>query len=228
MKKLLLLLFIVVQSTVAQQIYWEQVGLKVDSGKAKYVLNLIDSFYSEIEMPDGVSLALDAVWYHPEGYESTHYITFSGSLEGITELRKLRSGDKYDKYNAEIANFCSITTIQSGSTLARWNTNKGADPISQLWQFNVSDPATFLNEFMKMEKAFPQDGYLSIGLITQGASSDGENHYVYTTHKDYKSAISWGPKTQKAQSAFLSFQKNTGAYANYLGTVTLNRVKVWN
>ena len=35
MKKLLLLLFIVVQSTVAQQIYWEQVGLKVDSGKAK-------------------------------------------------------------------------------------------------------------------------------------------------------------------------------------------------
>ena len=58
MKKLLLLLFIVAQSTVAQQIYWEQVGLKVDSGKAKYVLNLIDSFYSEIEMPDGVSLAL--------------------------------------------------------------------------------------------------------------------------------------------------------------------------
>ena len=228
MKKVLLLLLILTQSVTAQNIFWEQVGLSVEPGKAGYVLELVDSFYSEIEMPEGVGISLDATWYHHEGHETTHIITFSGSLEGITALRKLRSGDAYDRYNTEMENFCTITNIQSGSTLARWNTDKGGDKISQLWQFNVKDPVSFMNEFVKMQKDFQQEGYLSIGLISQGSSTAGESHYVYTTHKDYGAAMSWGPKTKKAQNAFMTFQKMIAPYSTYLGTTTYNRVKSWN
>ncbi len=212
----------------AQNIVWEQVGLKVNQGTSAFVLELVEAFYTSIEKPEGVAISLDAVWYKPEGYETTHYLTFAGSAEDLGKLRELRSGEVYDNYNQDMLKFSKITSITSGSTIMRMNLDKGSYPISQIWQFGVEDPQVFVNEFSSLARSFPQDGYLSVGLISHGGSSNGESHYIYTTHKDYSSALSWGPRNEKEQAAFIKFQQKISSSSEYLGTITLRNVKSWN
>lgn len=229
MKKIIFIFLLLISfSLTAQNIFWEQVGLKVNQGSSNFVLELVEGFYTSIEKPEGVAISLDAVMFKPEGYEATHFLTFAGSAEDLAKLRDLRSGSIYMQYNQNMLKFSKITSITSGSTLMRMNLDKGNYPIAQLWQWNVKDPEVFMNEFISLTNSFPQDGYLSIGLISQGSSPDGESHYIYTTHKDYGSALSWGPKNEKEQAAFVKFQKKTNPTSDYLGTVTVRNVKSWN
>jgi len=229
MKKIIFIFLLLFSfSLSAQNIVWEQVGLKVNQGSSNFVLELIEGFYTSIDKPEGVAISLDAVMFKPEGYEATHFLTFAGSVEDLAKLRELRSGSVYMQYNQNMLKFSKITSITSGSTLMRMNLDKGNYPIAQLWQWNVKDPEVFMNEFISLTKSFPQDGYLSIGRISQGSGPDGESHYIYTTHKDYGSALSWGPKNEKEQAAFVKFQKKTNPTSDYLGTVTVRNVKSWN
>ena len=229
MKKIIFIFLLLISfSLTAQNIFWEQVGLKVNQGSSNFVLELVEGFYTSIQKPEGVAISLDAVMFKPEGYEATHFLTFAGSVEDLAKLRELRSGSVYMQYNQNMLKFSKITSITSGSTLMRMNLDKGNYPIAQLWQWNVKDPEVFMNEFISLTNSFPQDGYLSIGLISQGSSPDGESHYIYTTHKDYGSALSWGPKNEKEQAAFVKFQKKTNPTSDYLGTVTVRNVKSWN
>ena len=229
MKKIIFIFLLLISfSLTAQNIFWEQVGLKVNQGSSNFVLELVEGFYTSIEKPEGVAISLDAVMFKPEGYEATHFLTFAGSAEDLAKLRDLRSGSIYMQYNQNMLKFSKITSITSGSTLMRMNLDKGNYPIAQLWQWNVKDPEVFMNEFISLTKSFPQDGYLSIGRISQGSGPNGESHYIYTTHKDYGSALSWGPKNEKEQVAFVKFQKKTNPTSDYLGTVTVRNVKSWN
>ena len=229
MKKIIFIFLLLISfSLTAQNIFWEQVGLKVNQGSSNFVLELVEGFYTSIKKPEGVAISLDAVMFKPEGYEATHFLTFAGSAEDLAKLRDLRSGSVYMQYNQNMLKFSKITSITSGSTLMRMNLDKGNYPIAQLWQWNVKDPEVFMNEFISLTSSFPQDGYLSIGRISQGSSPDGESHYIYTTHKDYGSALSWGPKNEKEQAAFVKFQKKTNPTSDYLGTVTVRNVKSWN
>ena len=229
MKKIIFIFLLLISfSLTAQNIFWEQVGLKVNQGSSNFVLELVEGFYTSIEKPEGVAISLDAVMFKPEGYEATHFLTFAGSAEDLAKLRELRSGSVYMEYNQNMLKFSKITSITSGSTLMRMNLDKGNYPIAQLWQWNVKDPEVFMNEFISLTKSFPQDGYLSIGRISQGSGPNGESHYIYTTHKDYGSALSWGPKNEKEQVAFVKFQKKTNPTSDYLGTVTVRNVKSWN
>ena len=229
MKKIIFIFLLLISfSLTAQNIFWEQVGLKVNQGSSNFVLELVEGFYTSIKKPEGVAISLDAVMFKPEGYEATHFLTFAGSAEDLAKLRDLRSGSIYMQYNQNMLKFSKITSITSGSTLMRMNLDKGNYPIAQLWQWNVKDPEVFMNEFISLTNSFPQDGYLSIGRISQGSSPDGESHYIYTTHKDYGSALSWGPKNEKEQAAFVKFQKKTNLTSDYLGTVTVRNVKSWN
>ena len=91
MKKILLFIFLACNFIVAQQnITFEQVGLKVEAGSAGYVLDLVNEFYSSIDLPDGVSVILDYVAFKSHEVDATHYLSFFGSAEGLAELRKLR------------------------------------------------------------------------------------------------------------------------------------------
>ena len=64
-------------------------------GDAGYVLNLMDDFYSSIEMPEGTSVSLEALYHSAEGSPS-HIMNFIGPVDGLVALRALRSGDAYD------------------------------------------------------------------------------------------------------------------------------------
>ena len=228
MRKLTLLLFIISANfALAQNITFEQVGIKVQPEKASYVLDLLDDFYGNIEKPENVSISLNRIYFKPEGTEATHYLTFAGSVEGLASLRKIRGGDKYSIFNSNILKFAEIVSVSGGSTLLRNNLEKSSENTFQVWKWRVEDAPSFASAFTDLIKAFPQQGYLSLGQFTHGISSDGESHYVYITHKDYAAALSWGPKTASQQEAFIKFQKITNKFSNFLGSMTLYRMKSW-
>jgi len=228
MRKLTLLLFIISANfALAQNITFEQVGIKVQPEKASYVLDLLDDFYGNIEKPENVSISLNRIYFKPEGTEATHYLTFAGSVEGLASLRKIRGGDKYSIFNSNIFKFAEIVSVSGGSTLLRNNLEKSSENTFQVWKWRVEDAPSFASAFTDLIKAFPQQGYLSLGQFTHGISSDGESHYVYITHKDYAAALNWGPKTASQQEAFIKFQKITNKFSNFLGSMTLYKMKSW-
>jgi hypothetical protein len=228
MRKLTLLLFIISANfALAQNITFEQVGIKVQPEKASYVLDLLDDFYGNIEKPENVSISLNRIYFKPEGTEATHYLTFAGSVEGLASLRKIRGGDKYSIFNSNILKFAEIVSVSGGSTLLRNNQEKSSENTFQVWKWRVEDAPSFASAFTDLIKAFPQQGYLSLGQFTHGISSDGESHYVYITHKDYAAALNWGPKTASQQEAFIKFQKITNKFSNFLGSMTLYKMKSW-
>ena len=228
MKKIILLLFLATTNLiVAQNITFEQVGLKVENGKAGFVFDLLNDFYGSIEKPEGVNISLSRVYFKPEEVEATHFLTFSGSVEGLIALRKLRSGAEYLAFNDNILKFADLVSVTGGSTLMRMNVDKASENVFQVWKWRVEDAPSFAAAFTDLIKAFPQQGYLSLGQFSHGTSSDGESPYVYTTHKDYGAALSWGPKTQAQQQAFIKFQKLTNKYSDYLGSMTMVRLKSW-
>ena len=224
---LLLGLILSVNLLFSQNISFEQVGIKVEPDKATYVLNLLDDFYGNIEKPKDVSISLNRIYFKPEGTEATHYLLFAGSVEGLAALRNIRAGDKYSIFNSNILKFAEIVSVTGGSTLLRINQEKSNENTYQVWKWRVEDAPSFATAFTTLIKEFPQEGYLSLGQFTHGISTDGESHYVYTTHKDYASALSWGPKTESQQQAFIKFQKETSKYSNFLGSMTLYRMKSW-
>ena len=229
MKKLLLLFVFLFTANFAtsQNIAFEQVGIKVQPGKAAFVLDLLDDFYGNIEKPENVSISLNRIYFKPEGTEATHYLSFAGSVDALAALRKIRGGDTYSIFNSNILQFAEVVSVSGGSTLMRTNIEKSGERTYQVWKWNVEDAQGFAAAFMDLMKAFPQQGYLSLGQFTHGVSTDGESHYVYTTHKDYAAALNWGPKTQAQQEAFVKFQKTTNKISNFLGTMTLYRMKSW-
>ncbi len=228
MKKIMfLLLFAASNLAFAQNISFEQVGIQVESGSSAYVLDLLDGFYGNIEKPEGVNISLNRVYFKSEEVKATHYLTFTGSVEGLAELRKIRGGSVYSSFNSNILKFGKVVSVSGGSTLMRMNLAKAGLPVVQVWKWRVEDSPSFAAAFTDLIKAFPQMGYLSLGQFTHGISSNGESHYVYTTHEDYGSALGWGPKTKTQQEAFVKFQKLTNKYSIFLGSMTLVNVKSW-
>ena len=84
-------------SNAQNNVAWEEVALNVESGNAGYVLNLMDDFYSSIEMPEGTSVSLEALYHSAEGSPS-HIMNFIGPVDLFVGLRALRSCDSYDTY----------------------------------------------------------------------------------------------------------------------------------
>ena len=167
MKKIIfLILFIASNFLVAQNIAFEQVAIKVEPGKGQYVLDLLDSFYGNIDKPEGVSISLNRVYFKSEDVEATHYLGFSGSLEGLAALRKIRDGDKYLLFNSSILGFGNIVSVVGGNSIMRMNVSDRGEAIAQMWKWRVDDPGSFVKEFTDLIKGFPQEGYLSLGQFS--------------------------------------------------------------
>ena len=229
MKKFYLLLLTILLSfnfsNAQNNVAWEEVALNVESSNSGYVLNLMDDFYSSIEMPEGTSVSLEALYHSAEGSPS-HIINFIGPVDGLIALRALRSGDAYDAYNTGVEKFATILSIKAGKTLARI---PGTDENvfgAQEWSFNVKDQVKFGAAFVELMKVFKPTGYVSLGQYTHGEK--GETHYIYSMYNDQAAMLNFGPKTDAEISAFNKFFSKTSAISEYNGSRTTVPVKTWN
>ena len=229
MKKFYLLLLTIILSfsfsNAQNNVAWEEVALSVDSGNAPYVLNLMDNFYSSIDMPEGTSVSLEAIYHSPKG-SPTHIINFIGPIERLVELRALRSGEAYDAYNSGVEKFATIQSIKAGQTLARFPGSDEEVYGAQEWSFNVKDQGKFGAAFLELMEVFKPTGYVSLGAYTHGEK--GETHYIYMMYKDQAAMLGFGPKTEAEAQAFEKFFSKTMSISDYNGSRTTVPVKTWN
>ena len=198
-------------------------------GYANNIVQTMDNFYGNIEMPEGVSVSITAVYHSDENHKATHYLNFAGTIEGLVKLRELRSGTDYDEYTSEFSKYGETISNSHGKTFIRIPGSEDDEAnFAQVWEWRVEDQAAFVEEFNKMVKVWKPEGYLSLGGIFGGQGIEGESHYIYTTYNTYEEMLSFGPKTAKEQKAFEEFIKNTDAISDFKGTYSVINVQTWN
>ena len=232
MKKYLTIAITLFALTIAfgqDQITWNEVGVVAKDGYANNIVQTMDNFYGNIEMPEGVSVSITAVYHSDENHKATHYLNFAGTIEGLVKLRELRSGTDYDEYTSEFSKYGETISNSHGKTFIRIpGSEDDEDNFAQVWEWRVEDQAAFVEEFNKMVKVWKPEGYLSLGGIFGGQGIEGESHYIYTTYNTYEEMLSFGPKTAKEQKAFEEFIKNTDAISDFKGTYSVINVQTWN
>ncbi|GIS00138.1 MAG: hypothetical protein CM15mP102_09580 [Flavobacteriales bacterium] len=232
MKKYLTIAITLFALTIAfgqDQITWNEVGVVAKDGYANNIVQTMDNFYGNIEMPEGVSVSITAVYHSDENHKATHYLNFAGTIEGLVKLRELRSGTDYDEYTSEFSKYGETISNSHGKTFIRIPGSEDDEAnFAQVWEWRVEDQAAFVEEFNKMVKVWKPEGYLSLGGILGGQSIEGESHYIYTTYNTYEEMLSFGPKTAKEQKAFEEFIKNTDAISDFKGTYSVINVQTWN
>jgi len=209
------------------QVHWEEVAIAVESGSAGIVYQLVDDFYSSIEIPDGASVTLAGVVNASQWNEATHILNFIGSAEALSELRDLRSGETYSAYNRNITQVAEIVSITQGKTLIRIPGEQGQDVYSsQEWSFYVEDQREFGEAFVELMDSIETDGYVSLGQYTAGES--GRTHYIYANYPNYVSQLNTGPKNASEQAAFEKFFKRVNPISTYRGSVTTQNGGYWD
>ena len=232
MKKYLTIAITLFALTIAfgqDQITWNEVGVVAKDGYANNIVQTMDNFYGNIEMPEGVSVSITAVYHSDENHKATHYLNFAGTIEGLVKLRELRSGADYDEYTSEFSKYGETISNSHGKTFIRIPGSEDDEAnFAQVWEWRVEDQAAFVEEFNKMVKVWKPEGYLSLGGIFGGQGIEGESHYIYTTYNTYEEMLSFGPKTAKEQKAFEELIKNTDAISDFKGTYSVINVQTWN
>jgi hypothetical protein len=232
MKKYLTIAITLFALTIAfgqDQITWNEVGVVAKDGYANNIVQTMDNFYGNIEMPEGVSVSITAVYHSDENHKATHYLNFAGTIEGLVKLRELRSGADYNEYTSEFSKYGETISNSHGKTFIRIPGSEDDEAnFAQVWEWRVEDQAAFVEEFNKMVKVWKPEGYLSLGGIFGGQGIEGESHYIYTTYNTYEEMLSFGPKTAKEQKAFEEFIKNTDAISDFKGTYSVINVQTWN
>ena len=232
MKKFLTIAITIFALTITfgqDQITWNEVGVVAKDGYANNIVQTMDNFYGNIEMPEGVSVSITAVYHSDENHKATHYLNFAGTIEGLVKLRELRSGTDYDEYTSEFSKYGETISNSHGKTFIRIPGSEDDEAnFAQVWEWRVEDQAAFVEEFNKMVKVWKPEGYLSLGGIFGGQGIEGESHYIYTTYNTYEEMLSFGPKTAKEQKAFEEFIKNTDAISDFKGTYSVINVQTWN
>ena len=232
MKKYLTIAITLFALTIAfgqDQITWNEVGVVAKDGYANNIVQTMDNFYGNIEMPEGVSVSITAVYHSDENHKATHYLNFAGTIEGLVKLRELRSGADYNEYTSEFSKYGETISNSHGKTFIRIPGSEDDEAnFAQVWEWRVEDQAAFVEEFNKMVKVWKPEGYLSLCGIFGGQGIEGESHYIYTTYNTYEEMLSFGPKTAKEQKAFEEFIKNTDAISDFKGTYSVINVQTWN
>ena len=232
MKKYLTIAITLSALTIAfgqDQITWNEVGVVAKDGYANNIVQTMDNFYGNIEMPEGVSVSITAVYHSDENHKATHYLNFAGTTEGLVKLRELRSGADYNEYTSEFSKYGETISNSHGKAFIRIPGSEDDEAnFAQVWEWRVEDQAAFVEEFNKMINVWKPEGYLSLGGIFGGQGIEGESHYIYTTYNTYEEMLSFGPKTAKEQKAFEEFIKNTDAISDFKGTYSVINVQTWN
>tara|TARA_B100000029_G_C17290943_1_gene856970 strand:+ start:37 stop:735 length:699 start_codon:yes stop_codon:yes gene_type:complete len=232
MKKFITLLFILTLgfSYSQENIAWNRVDIYVPGNQAAAYAEAMDEFYSNIEMPEGVSVSLVRYFYRPQDLKATHSIVFAGPVDGIIELRQIRSGENYEAFYDDLNALDSkVVSNSAGQSLIRVNTDAERGNWAQAWQWQVDDQTVFANAFIELMKKFKSlEDYVALGSINQGVSRDGESHYIYSNQGSFSDNLKGGPQNQKEIEAFDKFQKTVAPISTFLGTRTEVTVKTWN
>ncbi len=228
-KHFLILISFFTLSVSSQNITWQNVNLNVPFENTDSVFNLIDGFYSNIDIPDGLRVSLWSIDYKGSSEKATHVLNFSGSKEAISDFESRKLSPEWDAY---ISKLNSLTNrdgfaVTAGITLVRYNLDKWQQPIAQAHQWKVKDPVKFITAFADLMSVFgDSSGYVSLGQTTHGLEN-GETHYIYVTFPDIISALDFGnPENEIQSSAIIKWIQAT-KNEEYTRSITRVMLQSW-
>lgn len=231
MKQFITLLFTIILGFSYSQdnIAWNRVDLYVPANQAGAYLEAMDEFYSAIEMPDGVAVSLVRYFYKAEDVKATHSIVFAGPVEGLIELRQIRSGEKYEAFYDDLNVLdAKVVANSAGQSLLRVNTDAERGNWAQSWQWSVDDQRVFAAAFAELMQNFKSvETYVALGSINQGVSKHGETHYIYSNQGSFADNLNGGPQNQPEFEAFEKFGNTIAPISTFLGTRTEVTIKTW-
>ena len=203
MKKLILSLCLLSSGYLfSQNITWQNVTLNVPNENSQAVFNLIDGFYSNIEIPEGVRVSLWNIQFKGASEKATHVLNLAGPTDALVDFESRKLTPEWDAYVAQLNSLTDSDgfSVTAGTTLVRYNLDKWQQPIAQSHQWKIKDPIKFLTAFANLMSAFNDDsGYVSIGQTTHGVEN-GETHYIYVTYPDLIAALDFGNAQNKDQA----------------------------
>jgi len=219
MKNVLLIVSLFVSSLVfSQDTYWYDVLLEVKGENTKNVASLVDGYYSNIDIPENVSVAFSSIPLKGTSENATHIISIvADSSKALADFRNSLSGNEWDLYVSKMEKNVENVRASAGKGLLSFNSDL-EQPIGQAWVFNVKDVNNFVQAFAKLMKTYKLDGLAEVGQIIHG-SDNGENMYFYGTYDDLSQAFDFGPKNDKESKAFSLFNQEISK-ENYLKSFT--------
>ena len=228
-RALFIFTFLFTVSLGAQNITWQNVNLNVPFENTQAVFNLIDGFYSNIEIPEGVRVSLWSIEYKGQSEKATHILNFAGSKESLVEFESRKLTSEWDAYLSKLNSLTNRDgfAVTAGVTLVRYNIDKWQETIAQSHQWKVKNPIKFISAFANLMSVFgDSSGYVSIGQTTHGVEN-GETHYIYATYPDLISALDFGnAATQDESDAIVSWFEATRD-EEYTRSVTRVMLKSW-
>ena len=231
MKRLLLPLCLLFGGFVfSQNITWQNVTLNVPNENAQAVFNLIDGFYSNVEIPEGVRVSLWNIQFKGPSEKATHVLNLAGPTDSLVEFESRKLTPEWDAYIAQLNSLTDPNgfSVTAGTTLVRYNLDKWNQPIAQSWQFKVKDPYAFISEFAKLMSVFgDKSGYVSVGQTTHGVEN-GESHYIYATYPDLNTALDFGNfENEEEQNAAMEWGAAVGKLSESTRTITRVMMQSW-
>ena len=230
MKRLILSLCLLSSGYVfSQNITWQNVTLNVPNENSQAVFNLIDGFYSNIQIPEGVRVSLWSIEYKGSSEKATHVLNFAGSKEALAEFESRKLTPEWDAYVSKLNSLTSRDgfSVTAGVTLVRYNLDKWQQPIAQSHQWKIKDPIKFLTAFANLMSVFNDDsGYVSIGQTTHGVEN-GETHYIYVTYPDLIAALDFGNAQNKDQADAIAKWIEDTKDEEYTRSITRVMLQSW-
>ena len=210
MKKLLLIATIVFSTSVfSQELYWYDVFFEIPLNQRSQAEEIIIDYYSNQDIPENISVSLSRIPLKGSSMKATHIISISSdNSKSLADYRSSLTGTEWSLYVAKLINHVSDVYASTGKGILNYNLNVDNHPVGQAWIFKVKDVDRFSEAFGQLMQTLKLDGFVSMGQIVHGADN-GENIYVYSTSKDLKDAMDFGPKSNMEKAAFEKFFKET-------------------
>ena len=216
-------------SLCSQNITWQNVNLNVPFENTQAVFNLIDGFYSNIEIPEGIRVSLWSIEYKGSGEKATHVLNFAGTKENLVDFESRKLTSEWDAYLTKLNSLTNRDgfSVTAGVTLVRYNIDKWQETIAQSHQWKVKNPVKFISAFANLMNVFgDSSGYVSIGQTTHGIEN-GETHYIYVTFPDLVSALDFGNAANQDESEAIVNWLEATKDDEYTRSITRVMLKSW-
>ena len=216
-------------SLFSQNITWQNVNLNVPFENTQAVFNLIDGFYSNIEIPEGIRVSLWSIEYKGSSEKATHVLNLAGTKENLVEFESRKLTSEWDAYITKLNSLTNRDgfSVTAGVTLVRYNIDKWQETIAQSHQWKVKNPIEFISAFANLMNVFADSsGYVSIGQTTHGVEN-GETHYIYVTFPDLVSALDFGNAANQDESEAIVNWLEATKDDEYTRSITRVMLKSW-
>ena len=235
MKKYLLLLFLSISLTslsAQDKAYWVCFNVEVDSDGAETFVSSLDKFMSSDaakQLP--FVITLNEILFANENNRITHQLCFLS--QNADSMANWGSGPPPTPEGVVLSmNFQKYVDVKQsilGSPLIFDQNGLGLDYFN-IWQWNVNDPATFANAFVKFQK----DSKKLLKNATFGlheaiaGSSKGVSHYFAARASNLAEFLKIREKivTSKAAAEFRSTVNSAGQIEGVFGGRIIKRYNV--